>query len=421
MHIAVFNQPFISREQGGGSRWNQFSKMWVEDGHRVTVIAGTVHYATGRVAPNLHGRFISHERNGNIEVIRAYTSEAYNKSFAGRLWAYFTFMASSLWAGLSVKSPDLVIASSPPLFVALPAYVISVIRGCPLVFEVRDIWPQSAIDLGILKSRILIKLSTWFEKFIYSRSALIVVLLEEFKEHVASCGIREDKVVYVPNGADLDLFVDPRPRSDVRRELGFSEEFLVLYMGAHGVANDLEQVLRAARLLRDDREIRFIFLGDGMEKPRLRQLAREWQLDNVKFLDSVPKEKVKDICNAVDVGLVVLRNIKLFKAAQPNKLFDYMAAGKPIITTVNGVCRQLIDSAGAGLFADPEKPEDMVECILKLSRDPTTCAEMGRSGRAFVEAHFQRERLSSFYEGCLVELVRQRGLPRSPRSATPQA
>jgi glycosyltransferase involved in cell wall biosynthesis len=330
-------------------------------------------------------------------------------------------MASSLFAGLSVKCPDLVIATSPPLFVGLPAYVISVIRRCPLVFEVRDIWPQSAIELGILKSRMLIKLSTWFEKFIYSRSALIVVLLEKFKEHVASCGICEDKVVYVPNGADLDLFADPRPRPEVRRELGFSQEFLVLYMGAHGVSNDLEQVLRAARLLKEDGRIRFIFLGDGMDKPRLRELARKWGLSNVRFLDSVPKDTVKDICNSVDVGLLVGKNLALFKASLPNKLFDYMAAGKPIITTVDGVARHLIDSAGAGLYADPEKPEEMVECILKLRRDPTTCAEMGRSGRAFVEAHFRRERLSSFYEGCLVELVRQRGLLRSPRSATPQA
>jgi glycosyltransferase involved in cell wall biosynthesis len=325
-------------------------------------------------------------------------SRAYNKNFLGRLWAYICFAFSATWAAIFLAGKqDAVIASSPPLFVSLPGYVVSKIKRIPLIFEIRDIWPKFAIEMGILKNPLAIKLSYWLEKFIYRKAELVNVLTPAFKKYLLQeREIHEEKILYIPNGADLDLMRCGPKNNGVRKSYSWEGKFIVLYTGAHGVANDLEQLMEVARMLKDHPHILFLLIGDGMEKRRLMRLAESEDFKNVYFMDPVPKSRIGDFINASDVCTAILH--PTFTTTYPNKIFDYMACARPTILPIDGACRELlVDSAGAGIFVDPTDPEDFRDKILYLYDHPEELERMGGKGRTFVETHFDRRALAEEY------------------------
>ena len=407
MNILVIHQYYLGKGDAGGSRFNQFAKYWAAKGHRVTVIAGTVHYATGKKDERYKGRWIVEEREGDkIKVLRTYVSEEYNKSFLGRLWAYLSFTISSIWAGLFHTSrQDLVLATSPPLFVGITGYVISRIKRIPFVFEVRDLWPEFAIGMGILNNKLATKLAYWLERFIYKKARKINVLTPAFKEVLVEKGVPLGKITMIPNGADLDIFT-PAPKENwVRKEYGWKDKFVIMYIGAHGVANHLIQLIEVARELRDYEDILFVLIGDGMEKPKLIAKAKEYALKNLQFIEAQPKPRIVDFVNAADVCTAVLRKTDMFKTVYPNKVFDYMACAKPVIIAIDGVARELIEGAKAGVYVEPENVEEFKEAVLKLYDKPNLCTEYGQNGYEYVKEYFARERLAEKYETILRELV----------------
>ena len=401
MRILLIHQYFLSDTDAGGSRWNQFARYWAQRGHEVTVLAGMVHYAKGTKAPRYKGRFVVFERAGpGVTVYRCHVSEAYNRSFLGRLWAYGSFALSSTLIGvLRARRPDVVLATSPPLTVAATMWVLSVAFGCPAVFEVRDLWPESAIDTGVLKSRAMIRLSYRLEELAYRRSRWVNVLTPAFQDVlVGRKRVPRSRVSMIPNGADLDILSPGPADNEVRRRLGLAGKFVVSYFGAHGRANRLGQLLDAAQLLRDDHgDVRILLVGDGMEKPHLQAEARRRGLDNVIFVDSVPKHEVGQYINASDVCTAVLMKNEVFKTVYPNKVFDYMACARPILIGIDGAARKLVADAGAGIYTGPEAPRTWVEALLRLKGDPELRRRMGESGRRHVVEHYSRERLARRY------------------------
>ena len=209
MHILVVHQYFLGKKDAGGSRWNQFAKYWAQAGHKITILAGTVHYATGRKLPKYKGRFIVREQEQeNVQVLRCHVSESYNKSFAGRFWAYLSFAFSTVWSGLFyVGKCDVIICTSPPLSVGFTGWILSKFKRVPMVFEVRDLWPESAIDTGVITNRWLIKMSYWLERKSYRSANWINVLTPAFKKTlVEKKKVRPQRISVIPNGADLEAW-----------------------------------------------------------------------------------------------------------------------------------------------------------------------------------------------------------------------
>lgn len=402
MRILLIHQYFLEDNDGGGSRWNEMSRFWQTAGHEVTVLAGMVHYM-GHRPEKYKGKYFDLSTNTDgVRVIRCHVSASYNSSFLGRLWAYFSFTFSSIWGGLRYArdSYDVIIVTSPPLFVGITAYVLSLLKRTPFVFEIRDLWPESAIDTGVLTSPLLIKFAYWFEKFVYHKAKIINVLTPAFREAlIHKKGIAREKILFIPNAADFSLSEELLRQFDVekfRKEHQLTGRFVVTYVGAHGVANHLVQVLDTAELLHDT-NVLFLLIGDGMQKAQLKEDAQQRGLDNVRFVDSVPKREVFKYILASEVGASVLKKVDTFKTVYSNKTFDYMSCQKPILMAIDGVSRALVEEAQAGVFVEPENPQDFAEKIRYYLQHPDWVKLHGLNGYKFAKANFDREKLAEKY------------------------
>jgi len=410
--ILIIHQYFLGRDDPGGSRWNQFAKYWAAAGHEVTVLAGMVHYAKGTKALPYRGKFLVREQvSPGVTLLRCHVSGLYNKSFLGRFWAYLSFAFSSTLAGiLRAPAPDIIVGTSPPLTVALTMWALAVFYGVPAVFEVRDLWPESAVDTGVLRWRPLIWLGYRLEELAYRRATWINVLTPAFEEALATRkGVSRRRISMIPNGADLDLMAPGPKDNDVRRKLHLEGKFVVSYFGAHGRANRVGQLLDVAELLKHSHpDVRIVLVGDGMEKPMLVEQANTRGLDNVVFVDAVPKREVADYINASDVCTAVLMRNDTFKTVYPNKVFDYMSCARPIILAIDGTARRMLESAGAGIYVEPENADAFAEAVLQLKDDPQRCHQMSKCGLEFVRANYDRRRLAGRFLARLLALVAAR-------------
>lgn len=404
MNILLIHQYFLEKNDGGGSRFNEMTQQWVKEGHSVTVLAGMVHYNTGKKSERYKGKyFYKDEYSKGVTVWRCHVSEAYNVSFLGRLWAYFSFVFSSIWAGLfKVKGKhDVIVVTSPPLFVGITAYVLSIFKRKPFIFEVRDLWPESAIDTGVLTNGLIIKFAYWFESFIYKKAKYINVLTPAFRDKIINDkGVDKDKVEYIPNAADFtlsDTLLQEFDAKGFKEELGFKDKFVITYVGAHGVANHLIQVVDAAEKLKDTNVI-FQLIGSGMDKPNLIKAVHDRQLGNVVFRDPVPKKVVFKYILASDMGASVLKNVDTFKTIYSNKTFDYMSCKIPILMAIDGVSRELVEIANCGIYIEPENSNDYNDKIRSIiSQAELSRVEMGQSGYDYAKSHFDRTVLANKY------------------------
>ena len=402
MNILLLHQYFLEENDGGGSRWNEISKVWVEQGHTVTVIAGTINYSAIESPKEYKNKFYTKKEQGAVTVYRTYVYPGYNSSFMGRLFGYFSFMFSSLFVGIFIlnKKFDFVLVTSPPLFIGISAYFISLFKRIPFVFEIRDLWPESAIDTGVVTNKHIIKFSYLLEKFIYSKATLINVLTPAFRDVLINKkGIIPEKIIYIPNAADFSLSDSYLKKFNVdnfKEVNNLNNKFIITYVGAHGVANHLEQILYTASLMTDF-NVLFLLIGQGMEKNRLKTIAVELKLNNVQFIDSVPKSEIFKYILASDVGCSVLKNVDTFKTVYSNKTFDYMSCKKPILMAIDGVSRALIEEANAGLFVEPENPEDFKNKILFYMNNQNTLLEHGNNGYNFAKLNFDRKVLAQKY------------------------
>jgi len=405
MKILLIHQYFLGKNQGGGSRFNEMARVWADEGHSVTVIAGMRSFSDTK-NPNWQGKLYVHEKDvyKNTDVHRCYQSEASNKpSFLSRMWGYFSFVFSSTWAGLfKVKGKyDLMIVTSPPLFVAIPAYILSSVKRIPLIFEVRDLWPESAIDTGMISNPLLIKFSYWFEKTIYKKARLINVLTPAFREKlIKNKNIPAEKIIYIPNAADFSVAEKVAENFDVqkfRKEEGIDDKFVVTYIGAHGIANHLIQIIEAAEKLQDT-NVLFQLIGSGMTKTSLMEEVKARNLQNVRFVDRVDKPMAFKYILASDIGTSVLKKVDTFKTIYSNKTFDYMSCKKPILLAIDGISRQLVvEEAKCGVFAEPENPEDIANKIRQYLRGDFDMEKQGENGYKHAKEHFDREKLAHKY------------------------
>ena len=410
MKILLLHQYFLEENDSGGSRWNEMAKVWSEEGHDITVLGGMIHANGFEKHADYKGKYFKKKQHGKVEVIRCHVSESYNSNFIGRLWGYFSFVFASIWAGVfKVKGKyDVVVVTSPPLFIGISGYILSRIKRAPYVFEIRDLWPESAIDTGVITNESIIKVSYWLEKFIYERAELINVLTPAFRDKlIKNKNIDPKKIILIPNAADFSLsskLVDTFDIQLFRKEQGFVGKFVIIYVGAHGVANHLDQILDTGKLLVDT-NVEFLLLGNGMEKTRLVKRAEEEGISNVKFLDSVPKMDVFKYIMASDMGTSVLKKVDTFKTVYSNKTFDYMSCKKPILMAIDGVSKDLVEEAKAGVFVDPENPNDFAEKIRYYLDNKSLLPIEGENGYLYAKANFDRNKLAKSYIDFIIKLV----------------
>ena len=410
MNILLIHQYFLEEDDPGGSRWNEFTRVWTAQGHTITVLAGMMHYNGKEKRPEYKGKYFVKKQQGSVNVVRCHVSEAYNKHFIGRLWGYFSFMFSSLYAGLfkAKGKYDVVIVTSPPLFVGVSGYLVSRLRRMPFVFEVRDLWPESAIDTGVLTNKLIIKLAYWVEGFIYKRAKLINVLTPAFYNTLRDKkNIPENKLIQISNASDFSLSEELLRTLDVpafRKQHNLEEYFVITYVGAHGVANCLEQLLDAGEALKDT-NVLFLLIGQGMEKDKLVKIAAERNSTNVRFLDSVPKAEVFRYILASEMGASVLKRVDTFKTVYSNKTFDYMSCKKPILMAIDGVSRELVEAAAAGVYVEPENIGEYNRIIRQYLHDPERLKREGESGYRFAKENFDREVLARKYVEYISEII----------------
>jgi len=408
--ILVVHQYYLLPGHPGGSRFNEFARMWSEAGHEVTVIAGALDYLSGKSPERYKGKWVTKEMDGNVTVYWCHVPVSYNKGYTGRAAAFLGFTLSASTAAMLVRDADVVIATSPPLIATIPGWIAARARfkRIPWIFEMRDLWPESAITTGVLSEDSVVTKGLYLlEKLACQSADHINVLTPAFEEDVIKRNLAKSaNIALISNGADAALFHPGERHNNVREEFGWGDRFVVMYAGAHGRANALGQLVDAAEQLRDRDDVLIALVGDGPTRAGLEADAKKRGLTNIMFCGSQPKERMPDIVNACDVGAAVLQDNPTFRTVYPNKVFDYMSCERPTLLGIDGAARKLVcDDAKAGVFATPEDGRALAQAIRQLADDPDECRTMGLRGRKWVLENASRESLATRYLAVMEDVV----------------
>lgn len=398
----LFVTPYFPPEVGAPqTRLFELAQRLVRRGHAVTVLTAFPNYPSGVIPPEYRGRWRMEEDMNGVRVVRTWIYATPNRGFFRRILNHLSFMASAMVTGLTLGPADAVFVESPPLFDGLAGIFLAKLRRAPMIFNVADLWPQSAVELGMLTQPWAIRLAEWLEAFIYRHSARISLVTRGTEAMLQERGVAH--TFFLPNGVDVASF-RPDASGDAFREAhGLEGKFLVLYAGTHGLSQGLEVVVEAARRLVDRDDVVFLMIGDGADKPAL--VERGEGLPNIRFLDPLPRSAMPEAVAAADAYAITLKDIPLFQSVIPSKLYEAMACAKPVVLAVRGEAADLLREAEGGLVVPPEDPAAFADAILTLVADRERARHLGAGGRRMVEARYDRELLVDRFEAVLAELV----------------
>ncbi|MGH7146794.1 MAG: sugar transferase [Nitrospiraceae bacterium] len=425
MDILYVSQYFPPEMGAPSARVYELSKHWVKAGHRVTVLTGFPNHPTGIVPAEYRRqmrRLTVRERIDGIEVVRTWLYPAPNRRPLERIMIYSSFCISACLRGVFLSRPNVVIGTSPQLLNGLVGLWISRLKGSPFVFEVRDLWPESLLASGIgREDSALIRGLERLASFLYRRCDRIVVVTEALRDNlVKQKGLPEGKIDVVENGVEIEEF---RPQEDthaLRRQFGLNGKLVVSYIGTMGYAHGLEVVLEAADKMRGALpDVVFLLVGEGAEKARLQEMAARLRLDNIRFVDQQPRDRIPAFINMSDICLVLLRRAELFATVLPSKMLEFMACGRPVVLGVDGQARKILDEAQAGIYVLPGDPAALTQALLDLHRDSSLRARLGENGRAFIVKHFAREEKALEYLHVLERLIARKAAKDSGKACLP--
>jgi glycosyltransferase involved in cell wall biosynthesis len=386
----LVHQAFATQSEPGGTRHFELGRRLVAAGQHFTVVASDVSYHTGkRVVPK--PRLVTEYIEDGVRILRAFTCSGVHRSYFSRMITFLSFMITSVIVGGNAETPDVVMGTTPPLFQALSAWALSRLHDRPFLLEIRDLWPEFAIDIGLLRNPVLIYLARSIETFLYARADQLLVNSPAYRDYLIQRGADPSKIALIANGVDVSMF-RPEDRGEVfRRDLGLEERFLVTYAGAIGLANNLDLLLKAAEAIKHRGDIHILIVGDGKERARLEGKSQQLQLNNVTFAGAFSKGKMPEVLAASDACVAILKNIPMFTTTYPNKVFDYMAAGRPVVLAIDGVIRDVIEAARGGIFVDPGNYQLLASAIIELADHAEMARDMGDNARDFVVRHFNRD------------------------------
>jgi glycosyltransferase involved in cell wall biosynthesis len=367
------------------------------------VLTSLPDYPTGRIFDGYRGHVFLEEQRDGIRVLRTWAYVSPSRSFLRRLFNYFSFAFLATWFGIWLAGKqDVIVVESPPLFLGIAGVILSRLRRAPMMLNVSDLWPESAVALGILRNRAIIRAASVLENYLYRNSYAITGQSQGIVRDIKA-RVPQIPVELITNGVDPDRFIlSADKRDEMRRQFGFGERCVVGYAGLHGLAQDLDTLLEPAqRLAKSNPEILFAFFGDGPEKGRLQASAKERDLKNVCFFPPQPADTMPAILSALDIAVVPLKNLALFRDVLPAKLFECMAAKLPIVLAVDGEARQLLERANGGIYVQPEDPAALADAVRKLSDDPSLRRDFGENGSRYVSEHYDRREMARRFAALL--------------------
>jgi glycosyltransferase involved in cell wall biosynthesis len=399
MKILLISQYFPPDMGALAARASELCNKWSETDHDISVLTAFPSYPAGIIPQEYQGLKYKIETYGKINVIRTRVYAGHYSGILNRIRNYFSFLYSGIFIGKGlINKPDVIIATSPPIFVAIIGYVLSRLKKSKFIFEVRDLWPESIIQVGSLNNKLIIYVLKKIELFLYRKANRIVAVTDSFKIYISDLGITNKKIDVIKNGVDLELY-NPDEDHGIPKELHhLSEKYIISYIGNHGMAQGLSTIVEVARLAKKIKNLHFVLVGEGADKPKLLELSKKYGLNNITFINHIKKSEIPAFYQRSKIVLVPLRNLKLFRQVIPSKVFEIMAMKKPIVLSVDGEVRKIVvEDAKAGLFAEPENALDILNKIQQFLIDPKKGIDFGENGREFVLEFFDRNKLAENY------------------------
>jgi colanic acid biosynthesis glycosyl transferase WcaI len=390
LKVTFLTQYFPPESGAAAGRMYELAKRLGDHGHTVTVVTAFPNYPTGVIPPAYRGKRFMEEHMDGVRLLRTWVFATPNKGFFKRVLGHFSFAFSSLTALPKLGRTDVIFVQSPPLLIGLATLAFSRFRRAPFVFNVSDLWPQSAIELGMLRNPFAIRLAEMFERHLYRRAARITVPVPGMVASLAARGIPPEKLFLLTNGVDTAIFQPQKPDPELARQLGLDGHKIFMYAGTHGLSHGLNVILEAAKLTTDP-DILYVLAGEGADKAALVAKAKAEGISNVRFLPNRPMSAMPALLNLAYASILSLKRLELFKSALPVKMYESMAVGQPVVAAVWGEAADLITRAQCGLVVEPENARSISDAVKTLAADPALAKRMGQHGRDYVIEHFDRK------------------------------
>ncbi len=407
MRILFLSHYFPPEVNAPANRTFEHCREWAAAGHEVHVVTGVPSHPAGEPFPGHKRGWYRREQIGGVHVHRVWTHLAPNRGVFRRTVNYLSFVPTSVFRVWRLGRFDVIISTSPQFFCAVAGRFAAALRRTPWIFELRDLWPESIHAVGAIRPSLALRILERIELGLYAHASAVVCVTRSFMANLERRGVDARKLRYVPNGI-APAFWAAGSRESGRARLGLApNEIAVTYTGTIGMAHGLGTVLQAARLLETPLpHVRFFVVGDGAERAGLKQRAAESRQLNIEFTGLLPRQHIADILAASDITLVTLKPAETFKSVLPSKMFEAMAAGKPIVLAVEGEARQVLEQAQAGLAVAPGDAVALARAVAKLAQKPDLRERLGTSGSAFVASEFNRGVWADRYLNILAEASR---------------
>lgn len=399
MKLIILTQYFPPEVGAPQNRLYELALRLKSKGIDITVLTAMPNYPQMIIHKEYKGKCYCYEEIQGLKVHRSWIYVSKSKSIIPRLLNYFSFVFSSLFFGLfKLKKHDILLVESPPLFLGITAYLLSRAKKAKMIFNVSDLWPESAEKLEIINNKTMLSMATKLEEFCYRKSSLITGQTQGIVKNIKT-RFPNKNVYWLKNGVDIKFYDVNKTQSQSnawRKANGYSnDDFILFYGGIIGHAQGLDIILNAAKSLEDKSDIKFVILGSGPEKERLLTLKEELNLNNLEFYDAVPKTKMQEIITDINATIVPLKRLDLFKGAIPSKIFENLALKKPIILGLEGEAKELfVDEGNCGLAFEPENTEDLIKQILILYNNPELSKQLGENGLKYASQNFNRDKIS---------------------------
>ncbi len=376
MHILFFTHYFPPEVNAPASRTYEHAIRWIKKGMKVTVITNQPNHPHGKIFSGYKNDWLSKESIDGINVIRVKTYLTPNKGTAKRIMNFLVYMILAVWHSLKVKNTDVILATSPQFFCGFAGTIASKLNRKPFILEIRDLWPDSILAVGALKENFAIKFLRVLEKQMYFSATKIVTLTDAFKKYISDLGYDDNNIVTIPNSMDLSRIKSiSKPKTDFKKQ----DRFICSYIGTFGMAHNLGVVVETAKILKDNETIHFLLIGDGAEKETIVEQARG--LSNITILPLQTKKDIPWFYNISDVGLIMLKNNKLFTTVIPSKIFEYMVMKKPMIMSMpEGEATKIVIGNNCGIYCEPDNAKELAQRIQEIYNDKSYLKDLGEKG-----------------------------------------
>ncbi|HMB17660.1 MAG TPA: glycosyltransferase family 4 protein [Candidatus Paceibacterota bacterium] len=403
---ALFLSQYYSPEiNAPAHRMSFFAKHLSKKGDDVTVICEPPNYPERELFEGYENKWRSINQEDGVRVVRSWVHITKKKSFIPRILNYASYLLSSFFAGLH-EDPDVIFVTSPPFPALASAWLLSKIKRVPLILDIRDIWPDSAVSVGMMKKGLLFKFLQWWEKKFYRSAEKIVVNAKGIgKRLTKEKEVPEEKIEFLPNGAEISMFDPEADGKELNKEFNIEAKFLVLFTGLIGLAQDPGVIVEAAKILKDERDITFLIVGDGPKRKECLELIDKYDLENIIMPGSYPREEMPKFVARADACLATHKKDDLFKDVIPSKIFDYMAGARPVIINSQGEGARIIKEAECGINIKPGSPQEMADAILRFYHNYDMARDYGKNGRGYAEEHFAKKKIAEKLRNLLQEVA----------------